>query len=49
MLIEELYKMSESIVKRLLYGSEFFADGSTDPDDLFVITDPDPLVYGCSI
>lgn len=42
---EELRKASEYIVSWMLSGLQSFADGSTDPDDLVVITDPDPVVY----
>lgn len=45
MLFEEVYAFVDSFVKRMLFSSESFADGSTDPDDLVVITDPDPVVY----
>lgn len=42
---EEVRKASGYIVSWMLSGSQSFADGSSDPDDLVVITDPDSVVY----
>lgn len=44
MFFEAFYEAVSACVRNFHFG-ETFADGTIDPSDLVVITDPDPLVY----
>lgn len=44
MLLEVFNQAVCACVRNFLFG-ETFADGTIDPSDLVVITDPDPVVY----